>query len=210
MRYSLNLNPEDCLLPTPSGAYHAACTKQPERVRKLLFFLMQEKVSRRFSPDKMATCLGLTEEDVLDLLGSLRSLEFVEAFQGVYNAPAGPLEKILPPLLAPLSGNGKTLLSDHQGLYIAKHGFAHETAEELSALGADLTALHERHHHLTGRNLGLATGAWGLLDAAGGSQIGFWPVRIGEAEFNLVVSGAPYLNQTAFRDLIWVLSLRYA
>ncbi len=210
MRYRLDLKSGERLLPTPSGAYHAACTEQPKRVRGLLFALMEKNAGQYVSPGALAACLEETEDETLDLLHTLQTLGFIEAGADTCGAPSGPLEKVLPPLLLPLSSSGKALLSDNQGLYIANVGFTHETAEELSALGADLAALHERHRYLISRNLGLHTEAWGLLDASGGSRIGFWPLHIGETEFNLVIADVPYLNQPAFRDLVWALSQRYA
>jgi len=212
MRYRLDLKADECLMLTPSGAYHAACTEQPERVRRLLFLLMEAERAPGAQPadiESWAARLEMTAEDVIGLLYSLQSLKFIEALAPPLFAPRGPLEKMLPPLLNLLSSSGRALLSDRQGLYIANVGFAHETAEELSALGADLAALHARHRYLVNRNLGLRAEAWGLLGADGGSRIGFWSLRIGETEFNLVIADVPYLNRSAFRDLVWALSCRY-
>ncbi|MCB1013508.1 MAG: hypothetical protein KDB10_00110, partial [Acidimicrobiales bacterium] len=55
----------------------------------------------------------------------------------------------------------------------------------------------------------LPTSAWALVDGAGNSQVGFWPLHIGEERFVLSVVGIPRLHQQAFTDLIWVLMLRY-
>ncbi len=213
MRYRLNLEENECLMPTPSGAYHAACTEQPDRVRRLLFMLMGNASApdaQSIDSEAWAGELEMTPADMLDLLYGLQGLEFIEALTGPLPAPAGALETVLPPLLQQLSSSGKALLADRQGLYIANTGFTHETAEELSALGADLAALHARHRYLINRNLGMRSEAWGLLNAGGGSCIGFWPLHIGSTEFNLVIADVPYLNQRAFRDLVWALSRRYS
>ncbi len=213
MPYRLNLKSRECLLPTPSGAYHVACTEQPDRVRRLLFLLMEVREAMCAKPEEVgrwADVLALKREGVLDLLHGLAKAGFVEAVVGPVLAPVGALEDVLPPLLRALSGSGRALLADRQGLYIANAGFTHETAEEVSALGADVAALHARHRFLINHNLGLGAEAWGLIDAAGGSRIGFWPLRIGVTEFSLAIADVPYLNQRAFRDLVWVLSYRYS
>lgn len=212
MAYKLNFGAENLLLPTPSGAYHAACTEQPERVRRLLFMLMknnQAADATQADIDNWAEKLDRTPEEMIELLYSMQEANFIEAPVERCGLPQGSPEKTLPPLLSVLSSSARALLCDQQGLYIANVGFAHETAEELSALAADLAALDGRHRFLINRNLGLRTNAWGLLDASGSSYIGFWPLRIGRIEFSLVISDIPYLNQVAFRDLVWILTHRY-
>ena len=213
MPYSLNFAENDCLFPTALGAYHVACTRQPERVRRFLFMLMKNDQAANVSQvdiNTWAEQFGIDYEEMLDFLYMLQELNFIEVLADADHVPMGPLEQILPPRLTAFSGSGRALLSDRQGLYIANVGFAHETAEELSALAADMAALHERHRYLVNSNLGLKMGAWGLLNARGNSQIGFWPIYIDSTEFNLVIADAPYLNQRAFRDLIWILSRRYS
>ena len=108
-----------------------------------------------------------------------------------------------------LSSQSKVLLADTQGFYVCSQGFPHETAEELSALSADIASLQERHQRLVGNNLGLETSAWGLVEASGGSRIGFWPLFIGEQRFALIISGCPQFNQPALTSLVWALSKRY-
>ncbi|MEE9356956.1 hypothetical protein [Candidatus Vondammii sp. HM_W22] len=48
------------------------------------------------------------------------------------------------------------------------------------------------------------------MDAAGNSQLGFWPLYFGEQRFVLALNGRPKFNQPAFRDMVWVLAQRYA
>ena len=101
------------------------------------------------------------------------------------------------------------MLADRQGFYLGTAGFTHETAEELSALSADLASLHQRHSGLLANNLGIGSGAWGVIDAAGNSQVGFWPLYVGEQRFALVLAGVPRMNQQALVNLIWILNQRY-
>jgi hypothetical protein len=102
------------------------------------------------------------------------------------------------------------LLADIQGFYLASHGFPHDVAEELSALSAELTNIHERRAVLLMDNLGVSSNAWALIDVFGNSQIGFWPLFIGSNRFVIVISGVPHFNQPEFVKLIWALSKRYA
>lgn len=202
---------EAYLLPTPAGAYQAACTPQQGAARQFLFALMSDNQSLRGDTESLRLWSGSADNDsALELLARLQSLRLVQGETQPRILPTGPLEQLLPDLLIPLSSTGRALLADSQGLYVVTCGFTHETAEELAALSADLASLHERHRGLLQHNMGLRNQAWALSDAAGNSQVGFWPLYIGETSFVLVIGDMPCLNQPAFRDLIWALSRRYA
>ncbi len=204
------LHHQTWLLPTPAGAYQAACTAQPGPVREFLLGLLRQGRSRLATVETLCHWTGEVEPDAaLGLLHRLQTLGLVQGEDAERSAPLGPLEQVLPPLLAPLSGSGRALLADGQGLYVCRHGFPHETAEELAALSADLASLHQRHQGLLRHNLNLPYDAWALVDAAGNSRVGFWPLHMGNTHFVLVLSDEPRLNQTAFRDLIWTLGQRY-
>ena len=199
------------IAPTPAGAYYSVSSDEETPSRRLLHILLQHDASPLLTIEKLKAWKGVDDEEVaLDMLYHAQNLGWVEGLDQQLPAPDGVLEDILPEFLSALSDTGKVLLADAEGLYISSHGFAHETAEELSALSADLANLHERHRLLLCNNLGLNTSAWSLVDAAGNSQIGFWPMYIGEQRFVLVISGLPYLNQPALTRLIWALSMRYA
>jgi len=43
----------------------------------------------------------------------------------------------------------------------------------------------------------------------GNSQVGFWPIFVGEHRFGLVIGGLPQLNQAALISLVWALMMRY-
>ena len=117
---------------------------------------------------------------------------------------------MLPTLLSVLSGSNKALLADQQGFYLATYGFSHESAEELSALSADVASLYQRHSGLLKNNLGIDSSAWSIVDASGDSHMGCWPIFIGNQRFSLVLSGVPQMNQSAFTNLVWMLSKRYS
>ena len=116
---------------------------------------------------------------------------------------------MLPALLPALSSEGRALLVDAQGFVAGATGFTPEAAEALAALSADLGILHERHRRHFPTSIGLPTSAWALVDGAGNSEVGFWPLHIGDEHFVLTILGIPRLHQQAFTDLIWVLMLRY-
>ena len=124
-------------------------------------------------------------------------------------APPETLERLLPQLLRTLSDEGKAVLAESRGLYLGSAGFPHEAAEELAALSANLTAVYARHKELLQGNLGYRQRAWGLIDASGNSEVGFWPVYIGQNRFTLIIGGIPQLNQPAFKQLVWALEMRY-
>jgi hypothetical protein len=199
------------IMPTPAGAYYGVSEEKQNVPRRLLRYIMEQDSSPRLELDSLRAWTGeKTSHEALDLLYHVQSLGWVEGFREQQRAPSGALETVLPERLEALSSNGKALLADEQGFYVESRGFAHETAEELSAVSADLASLYDRHSGLLGRNMGLETSAWALVDAAGNSRVGFWPLYIGKQRFVLVLGGVPRLNQPALTELIWALSKRYA
>jgi hypothetical protein len=153
---------------------------------------------------------GLSEQDALESLYLAQKQKWIEGFPEPRQARGGALEELLPTLLPPLSESGKILLADAHGFYVATEGFTHEAAVELSALSADIASLDARHGGLTRQNLRLGSSAWALIDAAGNSQLGFWPLFIDDHRFVLVLQGEPRFNQPDFTELVWALSTRYA
>lgn len=198
------------VLPTPAGAFYVASTESNNPTRQLLVALMSAEQSPLLSVSQASKWTGLKKQDeVLELLYRVQKLGWIQGEKNPHVAPKGALEDILPTLLALFSSSGKALLADNHGFYLARHGYSHETAEELSPLSADVLALHKRHGGLLNNNLGLHSEAWSVVDAAGNSQLGFWPLYIGKQQFVLTLSGVPHFNQPAFVDLIWVLNKRY-
>lgn len=195
---------------TPAGAYHAAAAPDPSRPRTLLTSLLRQADTPALTLEGLRGWSGVgDDETALQLLHHLQSLGWLEGLTEPASSPAGSLEQVLPELLRPLSGAGRALLADAQGFYLATAGFPHEAAEEISALSGDLASLHERHRGLLSGNLGLPGGAWGVVDAAGNTQIGFWPLYAGGYRFVLAVAGQPMFNQPALTRLVWALWRRY-
>lgn len=198
------------LSPTPAGAYYVAASPKHDASRQFMMSLMAEDESPLLDEAALARWTNAQpDEDMSELIYRLQELGLIQGENTPHRPPTGSLEEILPPLLVQFSSNEKALLSDAQGLYLATTGFPHEAAEELSALSADLADLHARHQGLLEGNLGFSTSNWGLMDASGNSQLGLWPLYIGDYRFVLVIAGMPQLNQAQFTDLVWLLSRRY-
>ncbi len=198
------------VLPTPAGAYHAVSSPEQDPPRRVLRRVLQETTTPLLRLQALREWSESDEGHALELLYRMQGLGWIEGFESPRASPTAALEDLLPQLLRPLSGSGKVLLADSQGFYLYATGFPHEVAEELSALSADLATLHERRRGLLHNNLGLETGAWALVDASGNSQVGFWPLHVGDQRFVLVIGGMPRLNQPQLTELIWTLSRRYA
>jgi hypothetical protein len=124
--------------------------------------------------------------------------------------PSDALETILPDYLSKISENGKVLLAESEGFYLASHGFPHEVAEELSALSAEIATVHDRRSGLLMNNMGLASHAWAIIDVFGNSKVGFWPLFIDKNRFVIAIAGIPHFNHAEFVSLVWALSIRYA
>jgi len=189
------------ILPSPAGAFYSISSKENEPAKKFLQNLMTAKETTLFDVKKT----GLSEE----LLLHIQKLKWLQGFDQPVQIPDGTIEDALPDLLQKLSSESKALLADDQGLYLASTGFTHEASEELSALSGDLSSLYARHQGITKGNLNIKSSAFSLVDAAGYSQLGFWPLYIGNVTFVLVILGTPRFDQTAFVELVWMLHKRY-
>lgn len=197
------------LVPSPAGAYYAASSTSEDISRRVLLGLMAEPASPALTLENLQRLTGLDAESSLEHLHRMQSQHLIQGLAERRQMLDGSLEKVLPGILSDLARQNKALLADAQGFYLASHGFHHETAEELAGLSADLGNLHERHQGLIAGNLALQTSAWALIDAGGNSEIGFWPLYIGQHRFVLILTGLPNLNQAATVDLVWALNKRY-
>lgn len=208
---SLKLRENIFLKPTPAGAYYAiaeAVDTPPRRLlRNLLGCNQSPEMTEEFLP-------VLSESKSLDqslaLLHRLHSLHWVQGLESPLVLSDQSLEEVLPGLLSELAENGKALLADAEGFYLASAGFPHETAEELAALSADMMKLQDRHANLLLKNLHIGSEAWGVVDAAGNSRLGIWPLHVGKHRFALVMTGIPHFNHPHFVRLVWTLTTRYA
>ena len=208
---SYALSPNLYLSPTPAGAFNAAAEPNSNRLRRFIGALLALEVTPAASDAGLQEWSGSEQlDDAYQLVWRMQEVGWLQGLTAPRRAPEGPMEEILPQLLPQLTHGGKVLLADGQGFYVSSLGFPHEVAEELSALSADIANLHQRRSGSLNRNLGLSGSAWGLSDAAGQSQLGFWPLYAGKERFVLVVAGIPAFNRPQLIDLVWMLHRRYA
>ena len=204
------LNQDLYLYPAPAGAYYCVADPEDNPSRQLLQGIFKQSSTPQLSLDAIKEWGHESEDDkILELIYHAQNIGWIEGLEAPQDAPDETLEELLPRLLPNLSENRKALLADDQGFYIAASGFPHETAEELSGLSAEIASLHGRRQGVLQKNLGLKTSAWGIVDAAGNSQIGFWPMYIGGQRFELVIGGVPRLNQSELTKMVWALTTRY-
>jgi len=204
------LNEELFISVTPAGAYHAVSSPRDEPARRALLKLLNHHNTPAMSADAVMHWTGQPEpSEAWELFYHLQSADWITGIGNSSEAPTANMDNEMPVLLQGLTESGKALLADSQGFYLATQGFAHEAAEELSALSADIASLNARHDGLLHNNLRLHSSAWSIVNAAGDSQIGFWPLYVGSNSFSLILMGVPMFNQNAFRDLVWALCRRY-
>ena len=198
------------LTPTPAGAYFSVSGIEETPARTFLQALLSLESGMQLKADDLLQHMPVDSEDAaVSMLSHMQKLGWVQGLEEPMETPSGQLETILPEMLSQLSVSGRALLADDQGFYISSSGFPHETAEELSGLSASLATLHDRYQGVLKNNLGEGSAAWGLIDSAGNSQVGFWPMFVGEHRFALVIGGLPQLNRPALIRLVWALMMRY-
>lgn len=194
---------------TPGGTYYAVQDNAEEPGRLFLHRLFQEATTPLFTVDVACELSGYKKKRALEFVHWMQEAGLVQGLEQRESAPEETLERLLPQLLRTLSDEGKAILAESRGLYLGSAGFTHEAAEELAALSANLTAVYARHKELLHGNLGYRQRAWGLVDASGNSEVGFWPLYIGKNRFTLIIGGVPQFNQPDFKRLVWALEMRY-
>lgn len=195
---------------TSYGALQAVSKHEVSPMRRVLTRLLAKKVSTELTDIAVSELTGLADLDEgLAVMYQLQSTAMVQASGRPRSVPLDPLAMVLPELLAPLSTEGKVVLADELGMKLAATGFDSNTAANLAVLSADIAALHTRHEATLSSILNPDGGNWGVVDVAGASRLGIWPMFIGNQRFAITLTGRPRLNQPAFADLVWVLSTRY-
>lgn len=194
---------------TPGGTYYAVQDNSDEPGREFLHRLMREPESPLFNIEVACALSGYKKKRALEFIHWLQEAGLIVGLEQPESAPQETLERLLPQLLRTLSDENKAILAESRGLYLGSAGYTHEAAEELAALSANLTAVYSRHKELLQGNLGYRQRAWGLVDAGGNSEVGFWPIYIGQNRFTLIIGGLPQFNQTGFKRLVWALEMRY-
>lgn len=193
---------------TPSGAYYATLSTEPEALRALLLQLLSADTHIPYISSLLQKLTGMGEEEAEALLDKAVQHGFVDLPQNPEPIAAGTIEQLLPEFLPQLA-DGRVLLADDQGFCLGQSGFGAEEAEAVAGMAADLVSMHERHQALLVRHLGFNGSSWALVDAVGQSELGFWTLHVGEQKFLLILEGMPHLNRQPFVDLMSVLIRRY-
>jgi len=199
------------LYPTPAGAYYAVSSLESDKPRQFLRKMLMQPQTMALNLNNLKYMMGQDDEQkCFELLHHCQQVGWVQGLDSSREYPSEALEALLPSMLGKLSENGKVLLADSQGFYLATHGFPHEVAEELSALSAEIATVHERRSGLLIKNMGLKSQAWAIVDTFGNSEVGFWPLFITKNQFVIVIYGMPHFNQPEFVSLVWALTMRYS
>lgn len=196
---------------TPGGAYYAATTPEQTLARTFLLHLLSlPHTPKAADPGFLAFGKTLEEEEFYELVYRVQRAGWIKGEAAAGSVPAANMERDLPALLQELSSERRAILADMQGFLLTAHGFTHEAAEEIAILAADVASISRRYRSVVSGNLGMPSSALALVDAAGCSELGFWPLFLGDGGFILVLAGEPRFNQRALVDVIWGLAYRYA
>ena len=195
------------IIPTPLGAYAAASNPQPDAARSLILGIMANETTQKVSVETLRKYVG--KGDPLQLLYWMEKSKWIVGRAESETLAAQHIETDVPFLLSQLSSSGMALLADHQGFHLVSAGFTLDVAEELAIFAAGISTLQEKHAELVKSKLRLGSLAMAVIDSGGNSELGFWPLYIGEQHFMLVISGIPKFDQQAYLHLIWALCRRY-
>lgn len=199
------------LYPTPAGTYYAVSSLETDKPRQFLRKILQQPQTFELTVENLRFLMEQQDEErCFELLHHCQKVGWIQGLASPQDYPSEALEEILPAMLSKISENGKVLLADNQGFYLATHGFPHEVAEELSALSAEINTIHDRRSGLLVNNMGLKSHAWAIVDAHGNSEVGFWPLFISKNRFVIAIYGIPHFNQPEFVSLVWALTIRYS
>ncbi len=195
---------------TAAGAFHATTGSTDDPARNLLVALLGLPQTPLLNMEALDQFLPEESNlDVPELLFRMQEIGWIIGKSEQDIAPNLNMERDIPQLLGKLSSENRTLLADSQGFQLVNEGFSHEAVEELSVVAADVAAMQQRHRLLLRNNLRINATGWAAVDAAGNSQIGFWPLQISNQTFVMAVAGVPDFNQPSFSTLIWWLVRRY-
>ncbi len=202
----MNLEANDAryLSLTPAGCFHAVQSPKRTDERRLLLHLLSRPASTTVE------VIAADDESFMPQLAQLARAGFLHSGEKPETLPETNLSDLLPTLLPALSQRGRVVLTEsRQGLFLDYCGVTRDQAEELAVLASSLRAIADQRSTLLSGQLAVHSRAFGIVDPAGNSEIGFWPLHIGDNVFTLTILGIPRFNIEAFRLLVWVLVERY-
>lgn len=195
---------------TPAGCFYAIENTRMTSERRLLkqFLALPDAVLLSTLCDNSTGSPSLIDYDDLQ---QLESAGFVAVQPKQSHIPQGQLSTMLPRLLPELSQRGSVVLADaRQGLPVDFVGVSQDDAAEMSVMAAQFQEIADRRNKLVGGQLGFSSSAVAMVDPAGSSELGFWPLHIDSEIFTLAVLGIPRFNTLPFAQLIWALVVRYS
>ena len=197
-----NAAPEVYVHLTPAGCYHAIQSSELSPVRQTLHRILGNTSTPALSVYQ--------EQEEREEIAKLCKAGFLELKHDQRSLPEGNLSSLLPTVLPALSERKKALLTESkQGLFIDFAGVSKSQAEELAVLAAGLRATADKSSGLLAGELSIHSRAFAIVDPAGNSELGFWPLHIGDNVFTLIVAGIPRFNSEPFCTLVWALAERY-
>ncbi|MFK5985269.1 MAG: hypothetical protein QM479_07565 [Pseudomonadota bacterium] len=210
-KVSVQLNTQLYAAPTSAGVAYATASASSSKQRDFLYQLIIHSHEQKITASLLKK--WASEQSIQAAVKIFYRLQQLDYITGTTEQPeaisTGPLDNIVSHLIAALSNNNKAVLSDSNGLYIASSSYPHEVAEELAAMSVDLYGLYNRHQKLLVNNLNIATQAIAMVAPDGYSQLGFWPLHLGESVFFLILGGMPRLQHKNFSELVKLLATKY-
>ena len=196
---------------TAAGAYYAMTTPATSREHlPFLWNVMREGSTTFFS--EAAAQRWTDTPDPKTALEQVWRWQRMGLIRGT-SEPMAPetlgMDDVLPALLVRLSSTSKGLIASANGMVMSSVGYRHETAEELAGFAVTFMACQEKAHRLLRNNLRIHTEGLGLIDAAGESDLGFWPMYIMDERWVLTLAGEPRLQDRALLRMVMALDLRY-
>lgn len=195
---------------TAVGAFYAVQSARSDPFRETLLRIMQADKSFIVSEDAVKQYTGLEKDAALAQLYKLENAGFIVANAVQKRITDRTLDELLGAALGNLSDLGQVILADSgRGFYLGYAGYSATEAEELAVLSSSFRTMYEKNEVLLRDKLSMNESAFGIINPAGNSELGFWPLFIGSNVFTLIISGLPQFNRPDFARIVWLLVQRY-
>lgn len=199
---------------TAQGALYAVQqTTSNSAVRDVLLKLLAMSESPVLSDQLICDLTGFDEDNIKlakAIFYQLEIMHFVQAETELVDVPLMKFEDDLPLMLSMFSSIGEALLSDHLGFLLGNAGFPDDELNQIAAMSTRLAGLYQDDHETISKIInGQSHVGVGITNYQGMTQLGIYAMDVSGNKFTLTIAGVPFLNQKAFRDLIWVLVYRY-
>ena len=200
---------------TPAGCFYAVQSTESNAYRDMLLDILRCQYNPVYPGE-------LSEQDQQEqhveglhcrtpaFYQTLQEAGFIVAKTEMTHKPVENLDALLARSLGSLSDLEKVVLTDSgRGLFLGYSGFTSTQAEELAVVDSSIRIVYEKSEKLLREELSIDESAFGIIDPAGHSQLGFWSCFVGKNVFTFIVYGVPQFNRPEFRDIIQFLVQRY-